>query len=373
MENELTPNGNHLLASDNAEAIALSSGELSDYPEGLAALGGNDTVTGSSDSEVIMGNRGEDNLNGGDGSDTLMAGKDNDTVAGGNGDDLVRGDREDDVVRGGNDADTLFGGKNNDRLFGDGGNDVLFGDRDDDTLIGGLGEDTLTGGEGSDVFVLETGAGFDEIADFENGIDLIQLPEGFSFGDISLVENNNGTEQNTLIIDSLTGEAIAQVNNVSAGSLSSANFLFDQSNSNIEANNQDFIDRVVELTNEERTQFGLDPLTADPLLNQAAQTHTENMAELDFFDHTGLDGSSAGDRIEDTGYDFLAWAENIAAGYQTPEAVVEAWMGSDGHRANILDPNLEEIGVGYYFLEEDTGSVNANHYWTQVFGTPFES
>ena len=153
------------------------------------------------------------------------------------------------------------------------------------------------------------------------------------------------------------------------------NFLqfFSYGNSNIEENNQNFIDRVVELTNEERTQLGLDPLTADPLLNQAAQTHTENMAALDFFDHTGLDGSSAGDRIEDTGYDFLAWAENIAAGQQTPEAVVEAWMSSDGHRANILNPELKEIGVGYYFLEEDTGNVNANHYWTQVFGTPFES
>ncbi|NES64367.1 MAG: CAP domain-containing protein [Okeania sp. SIO2D1] len=131
-----------------------------------------------------------------------------------------------------------------------------------------------------------------------------------------------------------------------------------------------FIDRVVELTNQERTQLGLDPLTADPLLNQAAQTHTENMAEQDFFSHTGLDGSSVGDRIEATGYDFSTWAENIAAGRQTPEAVVAGWMNSDGHRRNILNPNLEEIGVGYYFLEEDTGSVNFNHYWTQVFATP---
>ncbi len=371
MENELTPSGNNLLASDNADLIALSPGELADFPDGLAALGGNDTVTGSSDSEVIMGNRGEDSLNGGDGADTLFGGKDNDTVEGGNGNDLVRGDRQDDVVRGGNGADTLFGGKNNDRLFGDGGNDALFGDRDNDTLSGGLGEDTLTGGDGNDVFVLESGAGLDEIADFENGIDLIQLPDGLNFDDISL-ENSSGSQENTLIIDSLTGEAIAQVNNISAGSLSSTNFLFE-GGSDTETDSQDFIDRVVELTNQERTQLGLDPLSADPLLNQAAQTHTENMAEQDFFNHTGLDGSSAGDRIEATGYEFSAWAENIAAGQQTPEAVVEAWMNSDGHRANILDPNLAEIGVGYYLLEEDTGSVNANHYWTQVFGTPFES
>ncbi len=365
MENELTPNGNNLLGSDNADIIALSPGELADFPDGLAALGGNDTVTGSSDSEVIMGNRDEDSLNGGDGNDTLMGGKENDTVEGGNGDDLVRGDRENDVVRGGDGADSLYGGKNNDRIFGDGGNDALFGDRDNDTLTGGLGEDTLTGGEGSDIFVLERGAGIDEIADFENGIDLIQLPEGLSFDDI-ILENDSCCQQSTVIIDRLTQEALAKVNNVS---LSSANFLFEGS-SDPQTDSQDFIDRVVELTNQERTQLGLSSLTTDPLLNQAAQTHTENMAEQDFLEHTGLDGSSAGDRIEATGYEFSAWAENIAGGHQTPQAVVEGWMNSEGHRVNILNPDLEEIGVGYYFLAEDTGSVNLNHYWTQVFGTP---
>ena len=368
MENDLTPNGNNLLASDNTEIIIISSGELADFPDGLAALGGNDTVTGSSDSEVILGNRGEDSLNGGGGNDTLMGGKDNDIVEGDNGDDLVRGDRQDDLVRGGNGADSLFGGKNNDRLFGNLGNDALFGDRDNDTLTGGLGEDILTGGEGNDVFVLERNAGIDEIADFEIGIDLIELPEGLSFDNISLQNSSNG-QQNTLVIDSLTGEAIAQINNVSGDSLSSANFLFE-SNSNSQTDNQNFIDRVVELTNQERTQLGLSSLIADPLLTQAAQTHTENMAVQDFLEHTGLDGSSAGDRIEATGYEFSAWAENIAGGYQTPEAVVEGWMNSEGHRANIVNPNLQEIGIGYYFLEEDTGSINFNHYWTQVFGTP---
>ena len=134
-----------------------------------------------------------------------------------------------------------------------------------------------------------------------------------------------------------------------------------------------FLDKVVELTNQERSQLNLSPLTADPLLTQAAQTHTENMAVQDFFQHAGLDGSSAGDRIEATGYDFSRWAENIAAGYQTPEAVVQSWMNSTGHRANILNPDLQEIGVGYYFLKEDTGNINYNHYWTQVFGTPDNS
>lgn len=368
MENDLTPNGNKLLASNNAEVINISPGELADFPDGLAALGGNDTVTGSSDSEVIVGNRGKDNLNGAGSKDTLMGGKGNDILEGGDGNDLVRGDREDDVVRGGNGTDSLFGGKNNDRLFGDQGNDVLFGDKGNDTLTGGLGKDTLTGGEGNDVFILEGDAGIDEIVDFESGIDLIQLPEGISFDDISL-QNSSNSQQNTLVIDSLTGEAIAQINKVSADSLSSANFLF-KGRYNSQTDNQDLIDRVVELTNQERIQLSLSSLRTDPLLTQAAQTYAENMAGQDFLDHTGLDGSSPGDRIKATGYDFSAWAENIAGGYQTPEGVVEGWMNSKGHRANILNPNLEEIGIGYYFLAEDTGSTNFNHYWNQLFGTP---
>ena len=54
----------------------------------------------------------------------------------------------------------------------------------------------------------------------------------------------------------------------------------------------------------------------------------------------------------------------------TPEAVVTGWMNSPGHRVNILNPRLKEIGVGYYFLADDTGKVNYRHYWTQVFATP---
>ncbi len=130
------------------------------------------------------------------------------------------------------------------------------------------------------------------------------------------------------------------------------------------------MDRVVELTNQERAQFGLPPLTTNTQLAEAAQIHTENMTQQDFFDHTELDDSSISDRVEATGYGFLAWAENIGAGYETPEEIVEGWMNNAGHRANIFDPNLEEIGVGYFFLENDTGNVNFNHYWAQVFETP---
>ncbi len=83
------------------------------------------------------------------------------------------------------------------------------------------------------------------------------------------------------------------------------------------------------------------------------------MATKDYFSHTSLDGSSMSDRIDRQGYAWRRLAENIAAGYPSPEAVVEGWMNSPGHRANILNCDLTEIGVGHY-----------QRYWTQNFGTP---
>lgn len=132
-----------------------------------------------------------------------------------------------------------------------------------------------------------------------------------------------------------------------------------------------FIQRVLDITNGYRSQAGLSPLTLNNRLNRAAQGHSESMALDDFFSHTGIDGSSPFDRIESEGYQFRTAAENIAAGYSTPESVVAAWMNSPGHRANILDGSLHEIGIGYYFLANDPGTLTYNSYWTQAFGTPF--
>ncbi len=81
------------------------------------------------------------------------------------------------------------------------------------------------------------------------------------------------------------------------------------------------------------------------------------MKQNNYFDHDGLDGSSAGDRMERQGYEWWSWAENIAYGYRTPEAVVEGWLNSPGHRANIMNCNLKDIGVGHF-----------ETYWTQNFG-----
>ena len=135
----------------------------------------------------------------------------------------------------------------------------------------------------------------------------------------------------------------------------------------------ELINQVLKLTNAERTQAGLQPLKLNSPLINAAQDHSDDMAEDDFFSHTGVDGSSVGDRVQESGYQYSTVGENIAAGQRTAAEVVEAWMNSPGHRANILNPDFTEIGVGYAFLETDTGSVNYNHYWTQVFGTSLKN
>lgn len=119
--------------------------------------------------------------------------------------------------------------------------------------------------------------------------------------------------------------------------------------------------RVFELTNQEREANGLSALTWNDDLANVARAHSKDMADNNFFDHTNLKGKSPFDRMKEYGIRYRAAAENIAYGYTTPESVVEAWMDSQGHRENILNPNLTELGVGVY-----------GTYWTQNFCTPLE-
>lgn len=128
-----------------------------------------------------------------------------------------------------------------------------------------------------------------------------------------------------------------------------------------------FIIRIAELTNRQRVQAGIAPLRLNLKLSAAAYTHSRNMALNDFFGHTGSDGSRVGQRVAAQGYKYSRVGENIAAGYATPEQVMEGWMNSPGHRANILSPDVREIGVGFYFLANDSGQAPYQYYWTQNF------
>ncbi len=125
---------------------------------------------------------------------------------------------------------------------------------------------------------------------------------------------------------------------------------------------QEFIQRVVDLTNQERARQGLAPLTLDAALCSSAQAHSEDMATHNFFDHTGSDGSDVGQRIARAGYGALyAYGENIAAGQTSPEEVVDAWMNSESHRSNIVSPYYHDIGVADVYNANST----YGHYWTQ--------
>jgi uncharacterized protein YkwD len=124
--------------------------------------------------------------------------------------------------------------------------------------------------------------------------------------------------------------------------------------------------QVVDLVNQERAKAGCQPLIVSAQLTAAAQGHSQDMATNDFFSHTGSNGSSPWQRIQATGYQYSAAAENIAYGYSTAAAVMQGWMSSSGHRKNILNCGLREIGVGYA-THPNTSNIA---YWTQDFATP---
>lgn len=123
-----------------------------------------------------------------------------------------------------------------------------------------------------------------------------------------------------------------------------------------------FEKRVLELVNIERAKHGLSALQWSSELASVARAHSKDMHERGFFSHTNPDGKSPFDRIKAAGIKYSYAAENIAAGQSTPEAVVEGWMNSKGHRENILNGNLKYLGVGFY---EASGGYK--YYWTQNF------
>ena len=119
--------------------------------------------------------------------------------------------------------------------------------------------------------------------------------------------------------------------------------------------------KVLELVNNERAKNGLSALELKENLSEVARNHSMDMAKNKYFDHTNLKGQSPFDRLKSAGISYSYAGENIAAGQNTPQAVVNAWMNSEGHRKNILSKNFNKIGLGYY------NGGPKYHYWTQVF------
>ena len=93
-------------------------------------------------------------------------------------------------------------------------------------------------------------------------------------------------------------------------------------------------------------------------LAKAAYDHSVDMKTNNYFSHTGLDGSTAGQRITAAGYNWMSYGENIANGYTSEQAVVNGWLGSEGHCKNIMSANFKDMGTG-----------REGNYWTQAFGS----
>lgn len=115
---------------------------------------------------------------------------------------------------------------------------------------------------------------------------------------------------------------------------------------------------VIRLVNVQRTQNGLKPLTANWELSRVARYKSQDMVDNRYFSHTSPTYGTPFQMIRNFGLSFRTAGENIAYGQRTPQAVVNAWMNSSGHRANILNASYTQIGVGY---------VANGHYWTQMF------
>jgi uncharacterized protein YkwD len=121
---------------------------------------------------------------------------------------------------------------------------------------------------------------------------------------------------------------------------------------------------VLDLVNVERAKENLDPLEWNSQLALAAYNHAADMASRHFFGHYTPEGVSPFDRISDAGYDYWTAGENVARGQTTPEEVVEGWMNSPGHRANIMSTTFEDLGVGY-----KKSATSGTIYWVQDFGS----
>lgn len=124
-------------------------------------------------------------------------------------------------------------------------------------------------------------------------------------------------------------------------------------------NPSDWEVQVVELVNTERAKAGLSALKLNRNAAGAAQVRAREISSV--FSHTRPDGNGFQTALDDAGVSYRSYGENIAYGQKSPQAVMNQWMNSAGHRANILNPNFTEIGVGHY---KTAAGVD---YWTQLF------
>ena len=119
-----------------------------------------------------------------------------------------------------------------------------------------------------------------------------------------------------------------------------------------------FENEVIRLVNEQRASRGLNKLSTNWELSRVARHKSLDMKNNNYFSHTSPTYGSPFQMMKSYGITYRSAGENIAKGQTTPQKVVNSWMNSSGHRANILNSSYTHIGVGY---------VKDGHYWTQMF------
>ena len=125
---------------------------------------------------------------------------------------------------------------------------------------------------------------------------------------------------------------------------------------------QDWHVQLLNLVNQQRAAFGMRPLCMNAKLQNAAQVQATDMATYNYMDHTGRDGSHPQDRVKRAGYIATSDGENVASGQWSIAEVMDSWMNSPKHRANILCPDFTMFGCGY-------DKQSQSSFWTQVFAS----
>ena len=172
-------------------------------------------------------------------------------------------------------------------------------------------------------------------------------PEDNNNSDSTNKPDNNKPESNKPEDNNNSGSTNNPNNNNNSGSTSESFSAYQK--------------EVVDLVNIERAKAGLNPLTLDSSISNVATKKSQDMIDNNYFSHNSPTYGSPFDMLKKFGISYKTAGENIAMGQKTPKEVVNAWMNSEGHRKNIMNPNFSKIGVGV--AQKSGGSI----YWTQIF------
>lgn len=143
--------------------------------------------------------------------------------------------------------------------------------------------------------------------------------------------------------------------------ITNPNLIYPNQKLNIPVQDTSTEQEILKLVNAERSKAGVKPLTLNWELSRVAKFKSEDMRDNNYFSHTSPTYGSPFDMIKNFGISYSAAGENIAAGQKTADEVMKAWMNSSGHKANILNANYTQLGVG-----KATGGSYST-YWTQMF------